>query len=100
MTKRKTRTNIGLDHTYVIGARRKSRRPVQRPDDEPELIRRAQQADREAFARLVDRYWGRVFHWLAEMIRDRQAAEDLVQECFLKAWRCIASCSSDRGFRP
>src|SRR6185437_115667 len=54
---------------------------------EAEWIRAAQAGDREAFARLVEHYWDRLYRWLYHLTRDRHAAEDLTQETFLK---CLA----------
>jgi RNA polymerase sigma-70 factor (ECF subfamily) len=54
------------------------------PLEEPALIHRAQQGDREAFAGLVERYWDRLYRWLYHLAGDRHAAEDLTQETFLK----------------
>ncbi len=65
------------------------------PDgDEADWIRAAQAGDRAAFARLVDRYWDRLYRWLYRLTRDRHAAEDLTQETFLKALAAV------RSFRP
>jgi RNA polymerase sigma-70 factor (ECF subfamily) len=61
---------------------------------EAEWIRAAQAGDREAFARLVEHYWDRLYRWLYHLTRDRHAAEDLTQETFLK---CLAAI---RSFRP
>jgi RNA polymerase sigma-70 factor, ECF subfamily len=58
--------------------------------DEPELIRLAQNGNREAFAALVDKYWDRLYRWLFHLTRDRHAAEDLAQESFLKAFTALA----------
>jgi RNA polymerase sigma-70 factor (ECF subfamily) len=62
--------------------------------DEADWIRAAQAGDRSAFARLVDRYWDRLYRWLYRLTRDRHAAEDLTQETFLKALAAV------RSFRP
>jgi RNA polymerase sigma-70 factor (ECF subfamily) len=62
--------------------------------DEADWIRAAQAGDRTAFARLVDRYWDRLYRWLYRLTRDRHAAEDLTQETFLKALAAV------RSFRP
>lgn len=52
---------------------------------EADWVRAAQGHDRQAFARLVEAYWGRLFRWLYQLTRDRHLAEDLAQEAFLKA---------------
>ena len=64
------------------------------PNEEADWIRAAQAGDRSAFARLVDRYWDRLYRWLYHLTRDRHTAEDLAQETFLKALAGLAS------FRP
>jgi RNA polymerase sigma-70 factor, ECF subfamily len=64
------------------------------PSEEAEWIRAAQDGDRAAFARLVERYWDRLYRWLYRMTRDRHAAEDLTQETFTKVLVAI------RSFRP
>jgi RNA polymerase sigma-70 factor (ECF subfamily) len=60
------------------------------PDEEAEWIRAAQAGDRSCFARLVDRYWDRLYRWLYHLTRDRHTAEDLAQETFLKALAGLA----------
>jgi len=60
-----------------------SRKP---PAGEPDLIKRAQAGDREAFAQLVDFYWDRLYRWLYHLTHHQHTAEDLSQECFMKAF--------------
>lgn len=51
----------------------------------------------DAFATLYDRH-GRAAYSLAyRMMGERQAAEDLVQDVFLRVWRSTASYRPDRG---
>lgn len=53
--------------------------------------------DAGAFAGLYDRH-GRAAYSLAyRMMGERQAAEDLVQEAFLQAWRAAGSYRAERG---
>ncbi len=55
------------------------------------------ESDPEAFATLYDRH-SRVAYALAyRMMDERMAAEDLVQEVFLKIWRAARSYRSERG---
>lgn len=62
------------------------------PDQqEVEWIRRAQKGDEEAFGQLVRRYQGRVFALAFHLVRQRDDAEDLAQEIFLKIFRAIRS---------
>ncbi len=53
--------------------------------------------DAEAFASLYDRH-GRAAYSLAyRMMGEKQAAEDLTQDSFLKVWRSAGGYRSDRG---
>lgn len=69
------------------------------PDEEAEWIRAAQDGERSAFARLVDRYWDRLYRWLYHLTRDRHTAEDLTQETFLKALAAVNSFRPGSNFR-
>jgi RNA polymerase sigma-70 factor, ECF subfamily len=70
------------------------------PDnEEAEWIRAAQSGDRGAFARLLERYWDRLYRWLYRITRDRHAAEDLTQETFLKALAALQSFRPGSNFR-
>ena len=62
-----------------------------------DLISLVVEGDAEAFAALYDRH-GRAAYSLAyRMMGDRQAAEDLTQDSFLKVWRSSGGYRSDRG---
>ena len=67
--------------------------------EEAEWIRAAQGGDRSAFARLVERYWDRLYRWLYHMTRDRHTAEDLTQETFLRALGAVKSFRPGSNFR-
>jgi RNA polymerase sigma-70 factor (ECF subfamily) len=69
------------------------------PNEEAEWIRAAQAGDRSAFARLIERYWDRLYRWLYHLTRDRHTAEDLTQETFLKALAAINSFRPGSNFR-
>jgi RNA polymerase sigma-70 factor (ECF subfamily) len=55
------------------------------------LVRRAQDGDAEAFGQLYDRYADQVYRYLAYRLPNRQLAEDLTSETFLRALRRIGS---------
>lgn len=57
--------------------------------DEQELVARAQNGDREAFNPLVYKYQQKIYNLIYRKIRDRETAEDLCQEVFLKAWQAL-----------
>jgi RNA polymerase sigma-70 factor (ECF subfamily) len=62
-----------------------------------DLISLVQTKDAQAFAVLYDRH-GRTAYSLAyRMMGERQAAEDLVQDAFLKLWRGASSYRPERG---
>jgi RNA polymerase sigma-70 factor (ECF subfamily) len=69
------------------------------PNEEADWIRAAQAGERSAFARLVDRYWDRLYRWLYHLTRDRHVAEDLTQETFLKALGGLSSFRPGSNFR-
>jgi len=54
--------------------------------EESSLIHRAQQGDREAFAKLVEFYWDRLYRWLYHLTHHQHSAEDLAQEALMKAF--------------
>jgi RNA polymerase sigma-70 factor (ECF subfamily) len=67
-------------------------------NEEHLLIHSAQQGDRQAFAVLVERYWDRLYRWLYHLTHHRHAAEDLVQETFLKAFAGLARFRTGSNF--
>lgn len=69
------------------------------PDEESEWIAAAQAGDRQAFARVVERYWDRLYRWLYHLTRDRHQAEDLAQETFLKVLAALDSFRPGSNFR-
>jgi RNA polymerase sigma-70 factor (ECF subfamily) len=67
--------------------------------DELDLISRAQQGERSAFAVLVDHYWERLYRWLYHLTHDQGEAEDLAQESFLRALTNLATFQAGGNFR-
>lgn len=59
--------------------------------DEPALVRRAQQGDKEAFADLYESYFDKVYRYLTLKTGSRAEAEDMTQQVFVKAYRSIRS---------
>lgn len=55
------------------------------------LVDQAMRGDQEAFARLVDASIDRCYAVATLILRDREAAQDAVQEAFVSAWRDVAS---------
>lgn len=55
--------------------------------EDAELMRRIYNGNPAAFRALSDRHLGRLFALACRMLGEPSEAEDVVQECFLKAWR-------------
>ena len=62
-----------------------------------DLISLVEAADADAFATLYDRHSRAAFSLAYKLMGERMAAEDLVQEVFLKIWRAARSYRSERG---
>lgn len=56
---------------------------------ERELVRACQRGERQAFEELIRMFYPYVLKFLLKMTRDRQSAEDLTQETFLKMIRGV-----------
>ncbi len=56
-----------------------------------ELVAQAWKGDREAFSELVRRYYERVYGTIYSLVGDRDDADDLAQEAFLKAYRSLSN---------
>jgi RNA polymerase sigma-70 factor (ECF subfamily) len=60
--------------------------PADVPGDELDLVSRAKTGDGSAFSVLIDRYEGRIFRLAMNITQNREDAEDVLQEAFLKAY--------------
>jgi len=58
-----------------------------RLDPDAARMMRTRRGDVVAFAELVDHYWPAVVGWFVRQLGDRQEAEDLAQEVFLRLYR-------------
>src|SRR4029077_462517 len=65
-----------------------------------DLVKRAKAGDRTAFDRLVGPLIDQAFRLAFGMLRDREAAEDAVQEAAFKAWRKLGNLRSGTEMRP
>jgi RNA polymerase sigma-70 factor (ECF subfamily) len=61
------------------------------PSTEADLVARVLAGDAGAFDELVHLHGARVFRFLHQFVRQRQDAEDLTQQTFVKAYRHLAS---------
>jgi len=58
----------------------------------------ARNGDAEAFSRLVQVHYARVWRFLIKWVKNRDDAEELAQETFLAAWRNLAGFRADAQF--
>lgn len=68
------------------------------PDSE--LIRRLQQSDLDALGVLFERYQQRVYRTALAIVRDPAAAEDILQDCFLKVYANAQRIDVERPLAP
>ncbi len=63
-----------------------------------DLVRLAGSGDKDAFRELVERYQRRVLAVVMGMLHDREAALEVTQETFIKAFRSIGRFKGDASF--
>jgi len=66
--------------------------------DNAQLVTAHLSGDPRAFQELVARYHGRLINFVNRMIRDRERAEDLVQEVFIRVHRHLSRFDPTRQF--
>ncbi len=64
-----------------------------------ELVQRAQHGEREAFGKLFERLHQPVLNYVYHMLGERQAAEDVTQEAFLRAQQHLAQLGPPWDFK-
>ncbi len=62
-----------------------------------DLVTRLQRRDPQALAELYDRYGRPAYALILRVVRDSAAAEDLVQETFLRVWNRAQGLDAERG---
>lgn len=74
--------------------------PEENPGDIPdqEWVIRAQQNDSKAFDHLMQKYHGRIYALLYHMTSNKQDAEDLLQDVFLKAYKALPKFKGNSSF--
>jgi len=65
--------------------------------DDGDLARRLQARDASAMRELYDRYGRLVYSLIMRIVRNSAAAEDLVQETFLRVWNRMQGFDRERG---
>ena len=70
----------------------------ERHDDESGLVERARAGDRDAFEELARQHFGSAYALLHRLVGNHEDAEDLAQECFVRAWRALRRGAAPRSF--
>jgi len=83
--------------TSSASAPRSSKAPRTDAVDDLALIAAIAAGDSNALEQLYDRYGAVVYRVARRMLKDRELAEDVVQEVFWRVWRRSASFTNDRG---
>lgn len=68
------------------------------PLTDTEIIRQVLQGDRRAYSVLVARYQNLVFTMVLRYVNNREEAEELAQDVFVKAFRALADFRSEAKF--
>lgn len=66
--------------------------------DIAQLIRDAILGDQMAYAEIVHRFRGQIFTLILRMVRQKDEAEDLTQETFIKAFKALPSFNAEYAF--
>ncbi|MDK2856936.1 MAG: hypothetical protein PWQ29_27 [Verrucomicrobiota bacterium] len=66
--------------------------------DDLDFVHRAQAGDHAAYEELVRRYHGKIYGLVYSMTSNREDAEDLTQEVFVKAWKALGRFREQSGF--
>ena len=64
------------------------------------LVARALQGDKDAFNDIFDRYSGLMLRTAYSILKDRDSAEDAVQNAFIQAWQHLPSLRETGALRP
>lgn len=67
-------------------------------ESDQQLVARTCAGEREAFAKLVERYQTRIRHTTLRMLRQREEAEEAAQDTFVRAYRGLPKFREDAAF--
>jgi RNA polymerase sigma-70 factor (ECF subfamily) len=65
---------------------------------DPEVFRRAQAGDEDAFGEVVKTYYEHVFRLVRSVMRDEHASRDVCQEVWISVWRNFSKFRGDSKF--
>jgi RNA polymerase sigma-70 factor (ECF subfamily) len=70
---------------------------IHAPAGDADLVDRLRRRDPQALAELYDRYGRLAYSLILRVVRDTGAAEDLVQETFLRVWNRVQAFDAGKG---
>ena len=65
--------------------------------DEESLVRRAKEHDQTALTQIYEENFDKIYRYIVLKIGDRTEAEDMTQQVFLSAFKCISSFKYTKG---
>ncbi len=66
--------------------------------EEQELIIRTQKGEADAFNPIVSKYQQKIYNLIYQRVKNRETAEDLCQDVFLKAWQALPNFKGQSTF--
>ncbi len=91
-------TMIERTMTQALGAGTASAATAPTVDDL--LVMRARRGDAAAFSEIFERYQHRIINYIYGLVHDRELANDLAQESFLKAYKALPRMDDDLRLAP
>ena len=67
------------------------------PYSETELVERLKNQDKEAFSLLYDNYSSALYGLISTIVKDDEAAQDILQDVFIKIWKNMPSYKKEKG---
>ena len=74
--------------------------PAAAPTVDGTLVMRARRGDAAAFSEIFERYQHRIVNYIYGLVHDRELANDLAQESFLKAYKALPRMDDDLRLAP
>jgi len=75
-----------------------SQEKMSKLDEDKELIARTMAGDKQGYRRLVEKYQSRVYSIVFEIVKNKEDAEDIAQESFVKAYLSLPDFKGQSSF--
>ena len=67
------------------------------PDNQLELIKKAKKGDKNAFGDIYRLFLTKIYRFVFYLVSDKDLAEDITQDTFVRAWKYLPNFSQERG---